>query len=149
MMVNFLTIHSMNAFDEWKERVTHGDSWRTIAEKLGTTHPTIKRRLENEPASAVVEVARAYKANPIPGLLAADVLSTEDLKEYSKLATIDDFSDLELAQIVVDRIQRATNSSPLATVTEIPSREESIDDYAADSSPDEPEPGEDGFHDGP
>lgn len=149
------TIRDMD-INEWIAETTGSASWRTIAARLGTTHPTIQRRIKNDTASAVVEIAAEYGANPVVGLLAAGCISLEDVQAAARQATIDDYSDLELAQKVVERIA-ARSDSPLATVTEFPSNDRVPprpadheddgtvldwnpawnDGIAADSSPDE------------
>lgn len=109
----------MDTVHTWVAEVTDGASWRTIADRLGTTHSTIQRRLVNDTASAVVDLAAEYGANPIGGLLAAGVITQGQLAEYSRPARIEELDDLELAQEVVNRIA-ARQDSPLATVTEFP-----------------------------
>lgn len=93
--------------DTWVAEVTGEDSWRTVAEKLRTTHSTIKRRLTNHEADAIVEIARAYDVNPIDGLLAAGTVTELDIKTAARTYTVNDLSDLEIAQLVVDRLEAA------------------------------------------
>jgi uncharacterized protein YceH (UPF0502 family) len=100
-------------------RRSSSPSTPAIADRLGTTHSTIQRRLVNDTASAVVDLATAYSVNPIGGLLAAGVITQEQLAEYSRPARLEELDDLELAQAVVDRIA-ARQESPLSTLTEFP-----------------------------
>lgn len=135
-MAYFYTIRDMrnaNDLDTWVAGVTGEDSWRTVAEKLHTTHSTIKRRLTNHEADAIVEVARAYDTNPISGLLAAGIITELDVKAAARTYTVDDLSDVEIAQIIVDRLEAAERNSN----SNVPVNWQ---DYAvADSSPDHPE----------
>lgn len=108
--------------NEWIAETTGSASWRTIAARLDTTHPTIQRRIKSDTASAVVEIATEYGANPVEGLLAAGCISITDVQAVTRQSTIDDFTDLELAQEIVNRIAER-DDSPLATVTEFPSND--------------------------
>lgn len=140
----------MHNLESWIERITANASWRTIADRMGTTHPTIQRRLKNETASAVVAIARAYDANPIEGLLTAGVISENDLEGFEKPIALSDFTDMEIAQELVNRIAERGEDSEIATVTDFPTPYTPPNVrgglYAADDSPDEPEMGDDGFN---
>lgn len=93
-------------FNEWFTETTHDDSWRTIAEKLHTTHPTIKRRLNNAEADAIIELAVAYGANPVEGLVAGGCIADVDVRSYARMYLTDDLTDLDLAQIIVERLEQ-------------------------------------------
>lgn len=130
----------------WVEEITGDDSWRTIAEKLHTTHTTIKRRLANHEADAIIELATAYHQNPVAGLVAAGSISSFDVRTYARTYTFEDFTDLEIAQIIVDRLETReqeddTTDAQVLDLEGLP--------YVADSSPDEPEMGDEDYHDGP
>jgi len=132
----------------WLNTVTGGDSWRTIAEKLGTTHATIQRRLQDNTATAICDLAAAYGANPLGGLIAANIVTQIDIDTYARTVTIDDYTDLELAQAIVSRLENVQHPT-LESVTEFPSPNVTHLPYAADNSDTEPEPGDDDYHDGP
>ena len=118
---------------QWVNATTGSDSWRNVAEKLHTTHSTIQRRLKNAEANAIVELAAAYNTNPIPGLIAAGTITKADVLAYAGTYAVEDLTDVELAQIMVDRLAEherqntpvsdASDSMPLSAV--------------ADDSPDE------------
>lgn len=88
---------------EWIETTIGEDSWRYVAERLHTTHSTIKRRLDNAESDAIVELATIYNANPIPGLIASGALSKADVLAFAGTFAVEDLDDVELAQIMVDR----------------------------------------------
>lgn len=118
--------------DDWVAHTIGDDSWRTVAEKLHTTHSTIKRRLNNLEADAVIELASAYGMNPIAGLVAAGSITTQDVRTYARSYTVDDLSDIEVAQVIVERLERRQeedhqDDSPIALHA------------VADGSPDEDE----------
>lgn len=94
-----------SSYDTWIEHVTAGDSLRAIAARVDSTHTTIQRRLRNREADAIIELARAYDTNPLQGLIAAGAITRHDLIEASGLFSVDDMSDVELAQLLVDRLE--------------------------------------------
>jgi len=101
----------MEELNQWIKDVTDQASWRMIGDRLGTTHSTIQRRLKQDTATAICELAIAYGANPIKGLLAAKVISLEQIQEFSRHASLSSFTDLELAQEIVDRLESAEEAS--------------------------------------
>ncbi|ESU57468.1 hypothetical protein [Corynebacterium ulcerans] len=90
---------------QWIVQTTSNDSWRAVAKKLHTTHSTIQRRLKNHEADAVVEIARAYEANPIPGLIAAGIITRDDVITFAGKCAADDLTDAEIARIIVERLE--------------------------------------------
>lgn len=72
----------------WIADVTGGESMRGIARKVGVTQPTIKRRLELELPLAIFQIAEAYGANPVIGLIEAGLITGQDLRQAVPLATI-------------------------------------------------------------
>lgn len=107
----------------WVDMTTGSDSWRTIAEKLHTTHPTIQRRLKNAEADAIIELASVYGVNPIPGLIAAGSVTKTDVLAYAGTYAVEDLSDIELAQIMVNRLeQRERENDEDAAVFEFPGK---------------------------
>lgn len=113
------TIAGMGNLEKWIMQVTNDASWRAIAETLGTTHSTIRRRLHSDPANVVLEVARMYDANPVYGLLCAECITRYDLREYHKVADLSEFDDLELANEIVRRLQARQDSENTALDLEI------------------------------
>lgn len=90
-----------------------------IARKTGIPASTISRWLSGEfdpKPRQVVEVARAYGASPIQALIAADFLRAEDLdlpESAPRQLQIRDFTELELAQEMVRRINEGESTSVL------------------------------------
>lgn len=139
---------------EWIETTIGEDSWRYVAERLHTTHSTIKRRLDNAESDAIVELAVLYDVNPIPGLIASGAISKADVLAFAGTFAVEDLDDVELAQIMVDRlIAREQESRRLRAVPDAVSDATDIDDgtvrpfdygeFAADSSEDEQQARED------
>lgn len=129
VLVYLCTINDMRSLKEWIEEATGNASWRSIANRLGTTHATAKRRLQDNTASAVIELAEAYDANPIAGLIAAGLVNETHLANYQRRVSLEDYDDLELAQEIVNRIEQ--RQSKTAKIYDLPLG------AVADSSPEE------------
>lgn len=162
LVVNPFTIKGMTDFNHWVTQTTGGASARAIAAVIGISHPTVGKQINNNDPALALAIAEHYGANPVEGLVAAGAITDDQVTRYAKDNGfgVDDYTDLELAQLIVERIaaaEAAQADSPLATVTEIPMRDDSnnrgddIDPgiYAADDSDTEPEPGDDDYNDGP
>lgn len=68
-------------WDEWLDSTTDGDTQAQIAQRLGVSRRTFVRWLHSgvlDP-NTVLGLCRAYKADPIEGLLAARWLRPQDL----------------------------------------------------------------------
>lgn len=137
----------MSYLQEWADKITNGASLRTIAKELNANHATISRRLAGNDPALVVELARAYNHNPIEGLLGIGFITQRDIDAYSHSAALDDYSDLELAQAIVTRIQER-GSDTLENVTEFPTADVDPLPYAANRRQPEPEEGDDDYGSG-
>lgn len=138
----------MSEFTTWVTATTNGATLRAIAETLGTTHPTVKNRIDRKDPVLALEIAEHYGANPIDALVAAGAISDDDVLSYAKAnrVGIDAYTDLELAQIIVERLAAAEgDDSPLTTVTDIPLPDDDALPYAALRRTPEPEEGDDDF----
>ncbi|WP_405497331.1 hypothetical protein [Nocardia sp. NBC_00511] len=94
------------AFDAWKRTVTRGASTRAIAERLDSNGPRVKRHLEeSDPpvADTVIELARAYGANPVEGLIAAGLLTRSDV---DRAATKDALAEVPMLQLLEEAAER-------------------------------------------
>lgn len=132
------TISAMQTLTEWVKTITDNASWRAIADELGTTHSTIQRRLKTDTASAVIELANAYNANPIYGLLAGGCITNADLEEFHRQSDLEDFSDIEVSMDIVRRLRDREQRSDLdATVFEFPSRQSARSDIPQDAVADD------------
>jgi hypothetical protein len=77
-------------FTAWIGKSTGDASARAIAGKVGKSHTVVAKWLrEGEmPCYAVLDLARAYDADPIEGLLAAGYLTIEDLMRVGVPAAV-------------------------------------------------------------
>lgn len=126
---------------QWVNATTGSDSWRNVAEKLHTTHSTIQRRLKNAEADAIVELAAAYNTNPIPGLIAAGTITKADVLAYAGTYAVEDLTDVELAQIMVDRLAEHEREETIGLAPHLTPVSDASDSMplsaVADDSPDE------------
>lgn len=67
---------------EWVQEVTGGASARQIAARTHRSHTTVSRWIRDggAPADVVLNIAKAFGGDPIQGLLAAGLLTLEDLR---------------------------------------------------------------------
>lgn len=74
----------------WVRGVSGGASARQLAVRIHRSPTSVAKWLRdgNPPAEAVIDIARAYGADPIAGLIAAGSLSVSDLMPYLKTALV-------------------------------------------------------------
>lgn len=138
---------------EWFNRLTSNASGREAATRAQITVSTLNRQLSAGRLSAeyVIELSRAYGASPVEGLAATDYITFEEATGSSVAETADLLSDPELIRALALRI----NADPAAwfgtfgELTEEDAEVIELGAFAADSSPDEPEEGDEGFGEGP
>lgn len=65
----------------------------------------------------MLAIARAYGVNPLPGLIAAELLTDDDVRGYSCVASLAEFSDVDLAREVLRRIEAGESSGALQSTT--------------------------------
>lgn len=97
----------MQTFKQWVREATGGQSLRQMAEVLADSHPTIGRRINANDPTLVPEIAQAYGADPIDGLIACNFITTSDLENHWKRSNLRSYTDLELAEEIVRRLQEA------------------------------------------
>lgn len=111
-MSSFMLTPVMNevTWADYVKAVSGDDSGRTVAALIGQSESAISRwkngTVVPEPRQAVA-FARAYKRNPLEALVAAGYLSTEEAGQPvdpPRTLHLRDFSDLELAQEMVRRV---------------------------------------------
>lgn len=157
----------------WVKQLIGDDSLRKASEKIGKYSATLTRQLQRGEVSPefVIALCRAYGRGPVDGLIetgylyahevdtnvraALELASNQDIlneilrrsdPEARRLFTADgmpgvvDIPDADVVPIRPMIVQPAEYDSD-----EIPEDEP----YAADSSPIEPEMGDDDYHDGP
>lgn len=105
--------------NDWLRDATGGASLRAMALKIGMPVPTLTRqsRATFQPAT-IVEIARAYDANPLEGLEALGLLTKKDLRAYRSAPDWRSVSDRELLDELERRL-RAGQASDLLTSGDI------------------------------
>lgn len=68
-------------WNQWLARVTNHASDHEVARRAGITHTTIGRwrKSGRAPAEGIITIARAFRADPIDGMVAAGLLTEADL----------------------------------------------------------------------
>ncbi|MDO4928556.1 MAG: hypothetical protein Q3976_05765 [Corynebacterium sp.] len=105
----------MTEFKDWVAEVTGNASSREISRNLETTHVTVSRHINSANVQFAIDLAAAYGANPIPGLVAAGAIKQHHLDEFARQASLESYTDLELAQEIVNRLQQAEQHPYLDT----------------------------------
>lgn len=143
----------MTAHETWFARTTENASGRAAADLAGLPPATLNRQLGRGhlAAETVIAIARAYGAHPVGALVATGYLTPEEGGTLPTAEAAQLMSDQALIREVAYRV----DSNPAAwtgTFDEVinePDPHVRPALYVADSSPDEPEMGDDGYHDGP
>lgn len=128
----------------------------TIAELLDVTRKTANKRVnEGLTAGDLIEVCRGLDINPVIALVELGHITDVEVAGYldSDGQLVGTAEDGELALELARRLNPATRAPEIdelaARRSNTPPTDVSPLAYVADSSPDEPEMGDDGYHDGP
>lgn len=157
--------------DAWIKSLPGNPSITAAARAAGIQKTTLIRQLDRGTVSAenVIEIARAYDVSPVDALVATGHLRADEVKIVGVELALGYATNHQLLGEVNDRVDpdgrrlfheggitpHFDSDSSAGTVTSLRRYSNSPDDdveplrYVADSSPDEPEMGDDGFHDGP
>ncbi|MCX7542330.1 hypothetical protein OS128_05315 [Corynebacterium sp. P5848] len=154
----------MDSIEQWFSETSGGDSQRQVAINSGVPIPTLARQMREGTLSVdtVVKISRAYQVSAIPPLMHLGVLTEEDVQMFAAGESLADASDEALAGEVLRRMKLGSDlmDAPISTVRERlgaihtihgdvdPAELEGLP-YAASDAPDEPGPGDEGYHDGP
>lgn len=137
----------------WYARLTDNEAERAAALRAGVTPSTLHRQLAADHLSAenVIALARAYGENPARALAATGHLDIQEITEFSVDEVGELLTDQQLIRLLALRID-ADPQAWFGTFGELADEDAEVIDlgvYAADSSPDEPEEGDEGFGEGP
>ena len=143
----------MSDHRNWYKRITDDATERAASLKSGVTTSTLNRQLAKGELSAevVIKLCRGYGVSPVEGLASTGHLTHEEATGISAAEAADLLSDPDLIRALAFRI----NADPEAwfgTFGELEDEDAEViglDAFAADSSPDEPEEGDDGYGEGP
>lgn len=157
----------------WFHHITGGESQRTVAQKINVQQSKLSRQLkagELDP-EIIRDIARAYGTKPVDAFLDTGFLNEDDVTlvgvelalgyatNSQVWAEMSKRSDPEARRLyraegkpgVIDLDDDVVESAagPDAEVFDFPTPDVHLGSYAADDSPNEPEEGDEGFHDGP
>lgn len=137
----------------WYRRLTGGEAERAAALAAGVTPSTLHRQLAAGQLSAenVISLARAYGQSPVKALAATGHLEQDEIADVPLDELGELLTDQQLIRLLAHRID-ADPSAWFGTFGELSGEGAEIlelGSYAADSSPDEPEEGDEGYGEGP
>ena len=91
----------------WLNRTTGGASWRALGARLDQTYQRVQRQLEKRPPDLgfVIRVARAYKTNPVDGLVEIGALETAEVGTAQTENALRSVDDLVLVREIVRRLE--------------------------------------------
>lgn len=147
----------MEKHSAWFARLTGDASGRQAAMKAGISISTLNRQLGRDEIDPgyVIALARAYGASITGALVSTGYMSADEAAEV----TLDDLVEVLSDQALIRELARRIDANPASWFGTFGELEDDsplpegdvyqIEDYAADSSPEEPGPGEEGYHDGP
>lgn len=95
---------------KWLEKIGRGDAPTGMAEKAGLYRGTFSRQYNagKIPPNVIVAIARAYKADPLEGLIACGLLDRSEVEARPPMPPqefLATFSDLDLLKELVARIE--------------------------------------------
>lgn len=108
-----MTHPPLPTWDEWLDTATEGETQGQIAQRLGVSRRTYARWVKSgilDP-NTVLALSRAYKADPVEGLLAARWLRAVDLRNGGMHYVVS-FAPTE---VLVDELYRRLGSSGAVT----------------------------------
>lgn len=122
-------------WSEYLQRNTAGLSKAELARKLGQNDATVGRWLNGTTprpdADTIVTVARKLGLSPVFALIATGYITADDLNDPTppRAYRLDDFTDLELAQEIVRRLEDGSATDDLTDEWDV--RGQTKDDYEA------------------
>lgn len=98
----------MSAIIKWLKSTVGEDSTNAVAANAGIVASTLFRQIRAETLTpeVIVAIARAYKTDPIDGLITSGLITEEDLQFATRETFLQDLTDRELADEVWQRMQR-------------------------------------------
>lgn len=155
----------------WLNTLTGGDSITAVARKIGMNRSTLYRRLTKEAhltAEDVIAIARAYRQNPLialtaTGYLTGTEIATAGMGPAEIAGALAAATNQQILQEIMRRVdpeahrlfgsdddEPTTGGDAHGAVIPLhPPEWLPPEGAVADEAPDEPGPGEDGYHDGP
>ncbi|ESU59388.1 hypothetical protein D881_01885 [Corynebacterium ulcerans NCTC 12077] len=100
----------MERIELWIRRTVGNASDREIGKlaQIGQSTLSRQRRDGTVTVETAVKIARAYQVSVIPALIALDVVTEDDLKEFAMDAAIEDADDDTLGREVIKRMKQGS-----------------------------------------
>lgn len=158
-------------YEEWLDKLIAPDARNTAAQKIGVASSTISRQLGRGKLlpETIIDLCRAYGKPPVTGLVETGYLNESEVMIADPVLALRRATNHEILLELLDREERRDQEAidlfdpveadieplhpPLREVPPVAVDEFDPATYtgpmAADSSPHEPGPGDEGYHDGP
>lgn len=134
----------MNESMKWVDEVRGIDSLREVARRIGTTHSTLARQINNDQLTfeSAREISRAYERSVLADLIRLGHLTTEDAGVAGIERALSAASDEQLVREIANRLDVSTSSllwdAPISDAAERAENVVRLDDHrVADSIDDE------------
>lgn len=101
----------------WFDSVVQGDSENEAAKRSGVPQGTLNRQLRTgglAPENAVA-IARAYKENPLRGLIAVGLITDVEARSFAAEISLTDVRDEDLVREVLQRVKAGRDDHPVLT----------------------------------
>lgn len=96
----------------WLQRTTHYASMRSIADQAHVSPSTVSRWFAKPTFAAARTIATAYGGDLLEGLVAAELLTTEDLEQLSFRTAVGESSGAVLVDEIGRRLRAAEAKRP-------------------------------------
>lgn len=125
----------MNRSMKWVDEVRGTDSLREVARRIGTTHSTLARQVNNDQLTfeTVREIARAYDRPVLADLITLGHLSTEDAGIEGVERALHSATDAQLVLEVSRRLDVAPSMLWDAPISEAVERAENVSGAGKDA----------------
>ncbi|AWB82249.1 hypothetical protein C3B44_07685 [Corynebacterium yudongzhengii] len=148
--------------EKWFTDLTGNASLREAAETSGVSKSTLSRNLDagRMTPETIITLCRAYGRSPVTGLVETGYIESYETDGVSVPFALERATNQQLLDEIMRRSdpearhlfgadEGTIGLAPDAEVFDFPTPDVHLGSYAADDSPNEPEEGDEGFHDGP
>lgn len=105
----------MSTIKSWLREITANATNGAIADKIKISRSTLNRQISlgAVPAETIIEIARAYGANVIAGLVANGIITKDEAFQTTVIDTLRLSSDADLLNEVWRRLNAESGEHPL------------------------------------
>lgn len=101
---------------EWIQSIAGGDARGAVADKAGQHRATFNRQYDagRVPPATIVAIARAYSADPLRGLVAAGLLTEDEIANLQPASAAEFLASLTDMDLLHELIRRVDDEGSLA-----------------------------------